>query len=140
MAKKDATATVEREYTIPLRKGFRSIVSHKKTPRAVREIILFLKKHTKAKEIKLGMHLNEHVWKHGSKNPPGKVRVHAVIRDGIAKAELAGKSFKEAVKAKEKKAPKNLKEKLEAKLGVDSPKAEEHKKLGSANEEEKPKA
>ena len=117
--KKESKSTFDREYTIPLRKGFRNIVTHKKTPRAMREIIAYLKKHTKAETVKVGMHLNEFVWKHGSKNPPAKVKVHVKVKDGVANAELHGKTFKGAVKATEKKEPTNLKEKIEAKLGAD---------------------
>ena len=140
MAKKESKSTFEREYTIPLRKGFRQIVSHKKTPRAVREIFAYLKRHTKAENIKLGMHLNEHLWQHGSKNPPAKVKVHVVVKDGVATAELVGKTFKEAVKSQDKKKePQNLKEKIEAKLGADDkPKDKETAKEAPAKKKKAP--
>ena len=124
MAAKKEKVTFEREYVIPLRKGVRKIVRHKKTPRAIREIIEFLRKHTKAPEVKIGMHLNTHMWSHGIKNPPTKVKVNVSVKDGVARAELYGKTYKEAVKADKKEEPKNLKEKLEAKMGKDEPAAE----------------
>ncbi|MBN1792814.1 60S ribosomal protein L31 [Candidatus Woesearchaeota archaeon] len=118
--KKESKSSLERDYVIPLRKGIRKVVAHKKTPRAIREIKAFLAKHTKAKDVKLGMMLNLELWKNGIKNPPTKVKVHVVVKDGIARAELFGHEFKEAVKAvKKDKGPETLKDKIEKKLGVD---------------------
>jgi large subunit ribosomal protein L31e len=117
MAKKESKSTIERDYVIPLRKGFRNIVSYKKTPRAIREIKAFLVKHTKADEVKIGLHLNHFMWKSGIKNPPPKVKVHVTVADGVAKAELFGKAFKGAVQSEKKKEPETLKDKLTAKLG-----------------------
>ncbi|MBN2053254.1 60S ribosomal protein L31 [Candidatus Woesearchaeota archaeon] len=119
MAKKEAKEKLERSYNVPLRKSFREIVKHKKTPRAVRALKDFLQKHMKCEDVKLGMHLNEYMWKHGIKNPPHHVKVHAVKEDNVVKAELEGFDFKEAVKAiAKKKEPETMKDKLAAKLGV----------------------
>ena len=118
MAKKKETKKekLERTYNIPLRRKFRNIAKHKKTPKAVRTIKEFLKKHMKADNIKLGMHLNEYLWKHGIRNPPHHAKVNVVKEDDVVKAELQGFKFKDAVKAEKKKEPVSMKEKLTAKL------------------------
>jgi large subunit ribosomal protein L31e len=135
--KKEPKIKVERSYNIPLRKKTRETAKHKKTPRAIRIIREFLKKHMKAEEVKLGMHLNEHMWKHGIKNPPHHVKVHVIKEDDVVKAELEGFEFKELVKAETKKEPKTMKDKLEAKLGVKKPAAVEEKKEKEQKEEVK---
>jgi large subunit ribosomal protein L31e len=117
MAKKESKSGFERDYVIPLRKGIRKIVTYKKTPRAMREIRSFLEKHTKAGEVKLGLHLNKYMWASGIKNPPSKVKVHVKVADNVAKAELFGKEYQEPVKSEKKKAPETLKDKLTSKLG-----------------------
>ena len=119
MAKKETKVTLERSYNIPLRKSTRPTARHKKTPRAIRTIRAFLQKHMKAEEVKLGPQLNLHMWKHGIKNPPHHVKVHAIKEDDVVKAELEGYEYKEAVKSEKKKEPTTMKEKLEKKLGVD---------------------
>jgi len=140
--KKEVKEKLERTYNVPLRKKFRQTAKHKKTPKAVRTIRKFLKKHMKAEKIRLGMHLNEHMWKHGIKNPPHHVRIHAIKEDDVVKAELEGFKFKEAVKAeKKKKEPKTMKDKLSAKLGVKDepvkPEKKEEKKIEEKKEEKK---
>jgi large subunit ribosomal protein L31e len=135
--KKEPKVKVERSYNIPLRKKTRETAKHKKTPRAIRIIREFLKKHMKVEEVKLGMHLNEFMWKHGIKNPPHHVKVHVIKEDDVVKAELEGFEYKELVKAETKKEPKTMKDKLEAKLGVKKPTAEEEKKEEKQKEEVK---
>jgi len=128
--KKEIKEKIERSYNVPLRKEFREIVNYKKTPRAIRALRAFLIKHMKSENIKLGMHLNEHMWKHGAKNPPHHVKIHVIketTKDGEeVRAELEGFEFKEAVKPGKKKEPETMKDKLEKKLGV-TPEAEAKK-------------
>jgi large subunit ribosomal protein L31e len=112
-------ATLERTYVVPLRKGFVKTPRWKRAKRAVSILRIFLQKHTKRDDVKIGMHLNEFMWKHGIKNPPHHVKVDVWIEDDYAKAELHGQKFKEAVKMKKKEdEPKTLKDKLTAKLGA----------------------
>jgi large subunit ribosomal protein L31e len=140
MAKKEVKEKIERSYNIPLRKSTRPIVKYKKTPRAIRAIRAFLQKHMKSEEIQLGMHLNEYVWKHGIKNPPHHVKVHVIKEGDVVKAELEGFEFKGAVKAEPKKEePKTMKDKLAAKLGVDTevkPEAKTEEKKEEPKKEE----
>jgi large subunit ribosomal protein L31e len=111
-------ATLERTYVVPLRKGFVKTPRWKRAKRAVSILRIFLQKHTKRDDVKIGMHLNEFMWKHGIKNPPHHVKVDVWIEDDHAKAELHGQKFKDAVRMKKKEdEPKTLKDKLQAKLG-----------------------
>lgn len=139
--KKEAKPKLERSYNIPLRKSFRHTAKHKKTPKAVRAIKIFLAKHMKAEpdKIKLGMHLNEHAWKHGIKNPPHHVKVHVVKDDDGVKAELEGFEFKGAVKSEKKKEPTTMKDKLASKLGIKDDVKKEETKETAAGAKEKPK-
>lgn len=117
--KKESKSTLERVYTIPLRSAFRNAASHRKTNKAVKALREFLMKHMKSEDVRLGQHLNQFLWKHGIKNPPARVTVKAIKdEDGVVRAELEGKMFKESVRpiAKEEE-PSSLKEKLVDKLG-----------------------
>lgn len=149
MAKKTTaktTAKLERIYNIPLRSSFRNTAKHKKTPKAVRAVKIFLEKHMKAEKVLLGGHLNEAMWLKGIKNPPHHVKVKAVLEDGVVKAELEGKNFKGAAAIEKKKeAPTSMKEKLAEKLGVDDAslekaEKEEAKAKGAEEKKEAPKA
>ncbi|KYK25615.1 hypothetical protein AYK26_05745 [Euryarchaeota archaeon SM23-78] len=136
--KKESKVKLERSYNIPLRKRYVHAAKHKRTPKAVRAVREFLKKHMKTEQVRLGMHLNEHLWKHGIKNPPHHVKVHAIKEEDVVKAELEGFEFKEAVKAEpKKKEPKTVKDKLAAKLGVKEELVKDEKKE-EEEEEKKP--
>ena len=112
----------ERSYNIPLRQGFVNTPRWKRTKKAVSVLREFLVQHTKHEDVKIGMHLNQHIWKHGGKNPPHHVKVNVWIEDDNAKAELSGHDYKEALRVKKKEEPKSLKDKLAKKLGVDEKK------------------
>jgi len=138
MAKKETKPKLERSYNVPLRKSYRKIAKHKKTPRAARALRAFLQKHMKAEEVKIGMHLNEYLWRHGIKNPPHHVKVHAVKEDDVVKAELEGFEYKEAVKSEpKKKGPETMKDKLAEKLGVKEEAKQEKKAEKAEKKEEK---
>ncbi|MBR9693136.1 hypothetical protein GOV07_04390 [Candidatus Woesearchaeota archaeon] len=115
----DDTKTLERIYTIPLRSSFRKAPRYKKTNRAVKAVQIFLKKHMKSEDVRMGQHLNLLLWQNGIKNPPPRVTVKAVKdEEGVVRAELEGKAWKESVKpmAKEEE-PSTLKDKLTSTLG-----------------------
>jgi large subunit ribosomal protein L31e len=96
-------------FTIPLRKGFSKAPRYKKTNRAVSELRSFLKRHMKNDNISIGKELNELLWQHGIKNPPPRVKVHAVEDEGKVLVNLESVKI-ETTKEKEaktkKKAPK----------------------------------
>ncbi|MFH0870710.1 MAG: 50S ribosomal protein L31e [archaeon] len=117
--KKEVKNEIERDYVVPLRKGFRRIAGYKKSAKAMRTLRIFLEKHMKSDKVRIGLHINEYIWANGGKNPPHHVKVHVWKSDDEVRAELHGFEFKEAVKAEKKKEPETMKEKLAAKLGVD---------------------
>lgn len=126
MTKKTDTqlGKIEREYVIPLRDKCRHVPRYKKTPKAVKEIKVFLAQHMRIRDrdlnkIKIDKLVNEYMWARGIKNPMHKVKVRAVKdeKTGIVKVELVN-------------LPNKLKfKKLRAdKLSNESKKVAEHKK------------
>tara|TARA_Y100000034_G_scaffold22546_2_gene26003 strand:+ start:8680 stop:9162 length:483 start_codon:yes stop_codon:yes gene_type:complete len=149
---------IKRVYNVPLRREFLKSAKWKRTKKASKALKEFLAKHMKADidNVKIGKNLNEHMWKHGIKNPPHHVKVNVVKdKEGIVKAELEGieyKSFKkeekqektkmqqavEKLKGKpkaEKKVKESKKEETKPEVKKETPKKEEPKK-----EEKKPEA
>ena len=118
--KKEQKVILEREYNVPLRKGWLKAPRYKRSKKAVTVLKQFLEKHMKSDDVKLGMHVNQHIWKHGIKNPPHHVKVKVLkFDDGSVKAELEGKEFKGAVKIKPKEEKATgLKGKLQDVLGT----------------------
>lgn len=131
--KKEIKSEIERDYVVPLRRGFRRITGYKKSAKAMRTLRDFLQRHMKSDKVRLGLHLNEFIWANGGKNPPHHVKVHVWKSGDEVRAELHGFEFKEAVKAEKKKEPETMKEKLAAKLGVDE-KAEKLDKADKSSE------
>lgn len=110
---------MERIYTIPLRQAFRKVARYRKTNKAVSTLKLFLQKHMKSEDVRIGQHLNLFLWKKGIKNPPPRVTVKAVKDDeGVVRAELEGLQYKETEKSVAKLEEGNsLTEKLASKIG-----------------------
>ena len=129
----------ERIYTIPLRREFLKAPSYKRSKRAISAIRNFLIKNMKADEVKIGKYLNLEIFKHGRKNPPGKVKVKAIkdkikIKDKdveIVKVELIDapvevkkeekiekKKVKEEIKVQETKQEENIEEQKKEKKDV----------------------
>lgn len=137
--------TTERSYNIPLRKGFINTPRWCRTKKAVSVLREFLIRHTKREDVRIGLLLNEHIWKHGGKNPPHHVKVDVWIEADYANAELSGHTYKEAVKVKKKEEPTTLKDKLAAKLEKRGSKDEkeqnkkDEKKKGDKKTDEKEK-
>lgn len=97
---------IEREYTIPLRKEFLKAPRYKRAMRSIHAIQNFIAKHMKVDTVKIGRHLNHHIFQHGRQNPPSRVKIKVLKEDTIAKVELFGKTYEEFTKkeGKEKKA------------------------------------
>jgi hypothetical protein len=100
----------------------------------------------KSEDVRLGQHVNEYLWSRGIKNPPPRVKVRAVKdSEGVVRAELEGKPFKESVRPtlKEEK-PGTLKERLTGRLGrkerAEEPAAKEEQKAEKKEEKAEPKA
>ena len=124
MAKKTEAKILERTYTVHLRREFRKVPIYQRTPKAIKALRQFLAKHMKSENISLGKKLNLELWKHGIRNPPGKVKVTVTKEDDKVKAELFGHALEEKVATvkpsvedtvKEKALPEMKEESLEEK-------------------------
>lgn len=136
MARKEETKTVlERQYLIPIKRRTLGVPKYRKAKKAVITVREFISKHMKSEDVSIGKYLNEHIWRHGMKNPPGKVKVTASKNsEGKVVVELCG-SPKE--QPKEDKKGKNAEE---AKKAVkEKPKKEITKEAEIIKEEVKEK-
>jgi large subunit ribosomal protein L31e len=107
---------IERDYIVPLRKQVLKSPKYKRSKKAVDTLRIFLKKHMKCEDVKIGKNLNEFIWNRGIKNPPHKVEVHVVkTEDNQVLAELKG--FTYVVKKKEEKKEKSRLEEAAEKMG-----------------------
>jgi large subunit ribosomal protein L31e len=138
-------AKIERSYTIPLRENFVKVPKYYRSKRAINHIKAFIVRHMKVTEdnIKLGKNLNEKVWMHGIKNPPGKVKVKVVKDNDKVTVELEGFEYKvEKVQVEKTEKATSLKDRLTEKLGPkedSKDKQEESETKSEATEEKKPK-
>lgn len=120
-------AKLERNYTIPLRRNFVKVPKYLRSKRAISHIKAFIVRHLKVAEddIRLGKNLNEQVWMHGIKNPPGKVKVKAIKDGDRVTVELEGFEYKvEKVQLEKEEKGTSLKDRLTEKLGAKEAKDE----------------
>ena len=135
-------AVLERTYIIPLRREWRKSPRYRRAKKAVTAVKVFLIKHMKSDDIKIGKYLNELIWKHGIKNPPCRIKVNVQKDDqNTVRAELFGKKIDtgEKQEVKEKGIVSKMTEKITGKKSVTRPKKE--KKAEKVKKtEEAPKA
>lgn len=106
--------TMERTYTIPLRKAFLKTPKYVRTNRAVREVREYLRRHTKTEQVKLGEELNKVLWARGDAKPPSRVTVTAKKEEDVVYAELAGKEFRKKEFTQTEEKPQTAIDKLKA--------------------------
>ena len=145
---------IERTYNVPLRKEWLKAPRYKRAKKAVTALREFLARTFRVEivNVKIGIHANLLIWKHGMQNPPHHIKVHAVKDDNMVKAELEGiayEDYKPAPKKEEKKPGiagkiQELKEtagkkeeKKEAKEEKKPEKKEEHKEVKKEKPAEK---
>jgi len=127
----------DKTFNVPLRKGCMKSPKHKRAKKAISILKLFLQRHMKTEEVKLGPKLNEKLWEKGIKNPPHHVKITVFMKDGKALAELHGHKYVE--KKKEETKEGGIKDKLAEKLGKKPArpgKAKEDKEAPPKKEEE----
>jgi len=128
---------VERTYTIPLRREWLKSPRYRRAKKAVTAVKQFLIKHMKSEDIRLGKHLNEELWKHGIKNPPGKIKINVIKDDkDVVRAELFGKKIELEKKEEKKGIAGKLKEKITGKKEEKPKKAEKKEKPAEEKKEE----
>ena len=110
--------TIERLYTIPLRKEWLKEPRAQRTKRSVRTVRLFIKRHTKADEIKISKGVNELIFSHGFKKPPAKIKVEVHGDKSRVDVKLPGEVI---IKKKEEKKSgiEGIKDRLAGKTGED---------------------
>ena len=85
---------LEREYIVPLRKGWLKVPEYKRANKAVKTLKEFLAKHMKIydrdlRKIKIDNILNNEIRFRGMKKPPAKIKVKVKkFEDGIVRVEL----------------------------------------------------
>ncbi len=77
MSKENEEIVEERIYTVPLTKAW-SVPKKKRTPRAMRVLKEFIKKHMKPEELLISTEVNEFLWSKGIQGAPRKIRIKAV--------------------------------------------------------------
>ncbi|HLD05836.1 MAG TPA: 50S ribosomal protein L31e [Candidatus Nanoarchaeia archaeon] len=135
----------KRSYTVPLRRGFINTPKYYRAKKAVSTLRAFIQKHMKVKVVRIGPELNKQLWARGIRNPVHKVKV-SVFKESskdkkgkafdLAKVELEGVDYKEAVKAVKEEKQEGLAEKIASKItGKETPKEVEKAKEANATKE-----
>jgi large subunit ribosomal protein L31e len=119
MAKEKAVESVERVYTIPLRRGWSKAPANIRTNRAVNDIKRFLSKHVKVDDVKVSPRLNGLLWKRGSSRPPASVKVKVSVEEETVTARLPDEVVVEK-KGESKGRLEGLKDKAKALQGGQS--------------------
>ncbi len=142
--KNPKTEKIEREYVIPLRKGWAKATRYKKANKAIKAVKEFLVRHMKIRDrdlnkIKIDKYLNEEIWSRGIKKPPAKIKVKAIREGDMVKVELAElptklKFKKEREEKREKKAAEAEKRKRKKPEEKPKEKTEEEEKKEEAKE------
>lgn len=130
----------ERVFTIPLRKEWLKEPRSKRSNRAMRTVREYVRKHTKAKAIKISKGVNEFMFSSGFKKSPGKIKIEVEGNIELMNVKIPGEVI---IKKREKKTGvAGLRERLSGKAGENKkeeikPEAEE--KIKEAISEEKAK-
>ncbi|MBT6690239.1 50S ribosomal protein L31e [archaeon] len=90
----DAKVELEREYIVPMRKGFMNVPHYRRAKKAVKTLKEFMVRHMNVRDndtrkIKVDIHLNNEIWFRGIKKPLHKIKVNAKKIDGIVYVTLA---------------------------------------------------
>lgn len=127
---------LQREYVVPMRRGFLKVPCYRKAKKAVLVLKQFIAKNMKVEnrdisKVKVDNYLNNEIWSRGIKNPLHKVKVKATKRAGIVYVELA--EIPDFVKFKMQKAEKRLSrvQKAEIKHDIKNDHTEESEKVKS---------
>ncbi len=92
MSESSETIVEERVYTIPFSKTVygRRIPRPKRTPRAMRLLRAFVKRHLRCDNVVIDNEVNEFIWARGIQHPPRRIRIRAVkTEDDIVSVYLA---------------------------------------------------
>ncbi len=104
----------ERTYNVPLRKGVMKAPQYMRANKAIKVLRMFLQRHMKSDDVRIGPYLNSKILEHGRKNVPHHVEVKVVKdKEGVVRAEY--------VKAKDLDFLKPVKEEKKDELSLKIP-------------------
>ena len=92
--KKEKIVELEREYIVPLRRGFLNVPPYRRAKKAIRVLKEFMVRHMNVRDgdlrkVKIDRFLNNEIWFRGIKKPLNKVKVLAKKIEGVVYVELA---------------------------------------------------
>ncbi len=86
---KKSEVVSETIYTISLAAAYRTKPCYKRTNKAIKFLLSFLKRHTKSENVHISPSLNSYIWKRGARRPPRRLQIKAVKdAEGRVTAEL----------------------------------------------------
>ncbi len=112
------TSNFEREYIIPLRQTLLKKPKYKRTGLAVKRIKQYVAKHMKVEDrdlekVKIDPYLNNDVWFRGRTQPPARIKVKAIKKEGIVTVTFSETpeivKFEKAKHERRHKAPETAK-------------------------------
>lgn len=144
MAKKvqESKLMLEREYIVPLRKGWLKVPKYKRTNKAVKTLKEFIARHMKVydkdlRKIKIDIILNNEIRFRGIKKPPSRIKVRAKkFEDNTVRVELV-EVPKHIEFARLREIKKEIEKKIEKPVEKKGKKPEEDKKEESKEDEKK---
>jgi len=151
MAKKEIEPKIilEREYIVPLRKGWLKVPKYKRANKAVKTLKEFIAKHMKVydrdlRKIKIDELVNNQIRFRGMYKPLAKIKIKAKKYDnGIVRVELVNvpihvrfAKLREARKLAESEKKKKVEEKKEKKPEEAKPQLKDKEKAEEAKEKE----
>ncbi|MCX6818093.1 MAG: 50S ribosomal protein L31e [Candidatus Aenigmarchaeota archaeon] len=104
-----AEKAIEKVYTIPLR-GWMKEPRSKRSNRAIREVKIFVTRHTKSKTIKISKGVNELIFSRGFQKPPRRIKVEVKGDKETVQVRLPGENLQE--KTEKKSFAKGIKDRL----------------------------
>ena len=140
---KEPKLVLEREYIVPLRRGWLKVPQYKRATKAIKTLKEFLVRHMKVydrdlRKIKIEGALNNEIRFRGMRKPPAKIKVLAKkfdddtvqvtlvdIPEHVKYARLREDKMKKEIKKMEKKEEKTSEKTLESKDAEVKEKAEE---------------
>lgn len=151
--KQEPKQVFEREYIVPLRKGWLKVPKYKRASKAVKTLKQFMARHMKVydrdlKKVKIDVILNNEIRFKGMKKPTAKIKVRArKFDDGIVRVELVEiprhigflslREKKKLEKAEKIKKPEEKAEEEKIEEVKKEEKVEEEKKTEDENEKKK---
>jgi large subunit ribosomal protein L31e len=147
---KEPIMILEREYTVPLRRGWLKVAQYKRANKAVKTLKEFIARHMKIydrdlRKVKMDISLSNEIRFRGMRKPLSKVRVKAMkFDDGIVKVELVNlpehikfakiREEKKKSVVKEEKVKEGGKEKIEPEEKKEETTEAKEKEMASRDE------